>query len=115
MIMKKRRMKIMKKMEDMKPMKKQFEEALPVLITPMHEDYSVNNNGMKENVQYYLDQNAAGIVIVGSTGEFASPDEAEKKQIVELVGPMVKDTDTKLLVGIADARTSKLIEYANHA
>lgn len=105
----------MKKMEDMKSMKKQFEGAFPVLITPMHEDYSVNYDGMKENVQYYLDQKAAGIVIVGSTGEFASLDEAEKKQIVELVGPMVKDTDTKLLVGIADERTSKVIEYAKHA
>lgn len=96
-------------------MNKQFEGAFPVLITPMHKDYGVNYDGMKENVQYYLNQKAAGIVIVGSTGEFASLDEAEKKQIVELVGPMVKDTDTKLLVGIADERTSKVIEYANHA
>src|SRR5699024_832326 len=115
MLMKKRKMKIMKKMEDMKSMKKQFEGAFPVLITPMHEDYSVNYDGMKENVQYYLDQKAAGIVIVGSTGEFASLDEAEKKQIVELVGAMAEDTDTKLVVGIGDERTSKVIEYAKHA
>lgn len=106
---------MMKKMEDMDSMKKQFEGAFPVLITPMHEDYSVNYEGMEANVQYYLDQKAAGIVIVGSTGEFASLDEAEKKKIVELVGPMVKDTDTQLLVGIADERTSKVIEYARHA
>src|SRR5699024_10049404 len=107
--------KMMKKMEDINFMKKQFEGAFPVLITPMHEDYSVNYEGMKANVQYYLDQGAAGIVIVGSTGEFASLDEAEKKQIVEQVGPMVKDTDTRLLVGIADERTSKVLEYARHA
>lgn len=108
-------MKIMKKMEDMKSMRKQFEGAFPVLITPMHEDYSVNYDGMKENVQYYLDQKAAGLVIVGSTGEFASLDEEEKKKIVEMVGPIVKDTNTQLLVGIADERTSKVIEYARHA
>lgn len=105
----------MKKMEDMKSMRKQFEGAFPVLITPMHEDYSVNYDGMKENVQYYLDQKAAGLVIVGSTGEFASLDEEEKKKIVEMVGPIVKDTNTQLLVGIADERTSKVIEYARHA
>ena len=96
-------------------MSKQFEGAFPVLITPMNTDYSVNYEGMKENVRYYLDQNAAGIVIVGSTGEFASMDEAEKKQIVELIGPMVKDTDTQLIVGVSDERTSKIIEYARHA
>lgn len=105
----------MKKMEDMKSMRKQFEGAFPVLITPMHEDYSVNYDGMKENVQYYLDQKAAGLVIVGSTGEFASLDEEEKKKIVEMVGPIVKDTNTQLLVGIADERTSNVIEYARHA
>src|SRR5699024_11673810 len=57
----------------------------------------------------------AGIVIVGSNGEFASVDEVEKMQVVEQVGPMVKDTDTRLLVGIDDERTSKVIEYARHA
>lgn len=96
-------------------MNKKFEGAFPVLITPMNDDYSVNYEGMKENVQFYLDQNAAGIVIVGSTGEFASMDEDEKKKIVELIGPMMKDTETQLLVGVSDERTSKIIEYAKHA
>lgn len=36
-------------------MTKTFEGAFPVLITPMNEDYSVNYDGMKENVEYYLD------------------------------------------------------------
>lgn len=96
-------------------MKKQFEGAFPVLITPMNEDYSVNYDGMKENVQYYLDQKAAGIIIVGSTGEFASLDDEEKAKIVEIVAPMVKGTETQLLVGIADERTDKIIKYAKHA
>src|SRR5699024_6242539 len=72
-------------------------------------------DGMKENVRYYLDQNAAGIVIVGSTGEFASMDEAAKKQIAALVGPMAKGTESQLIVGVPDERTSKVIEYASHA
>jgi len=96
-------------------MKKQFEGAFPVLITPMNEDYSVNYDGMKENVQYYLDQKAAGIIIVGSTGEFASLDDEEKAKIVETIAPMVKGTETQLLVGIADERTDKIIKYAKQA
>ncbi|MEF3331716.1 dihydrodipicolinate synthase family protein, partial [Oceanobacillus oncorhynchi] len=67
-------------------MEKQFEGAFPVLITPMNEDYSVNYEGLKENIQYYLDQKVPGIVVVGSTGEFASLDEAEKKEIVKIAG-----------------------------
>ncbi|GAA0324395.1 4-hydroxy-tetrahydrodipicolinate synthase [Oceanobacillus oncorhynchi subsp. oncorhynchi] len=96
-------------------MKKLFEGAFPVLITPMNEDYSVNYDGLKENIQYYLDQKVSGIVVVGSTGEFASLDEAEKKEIVKIAGEVVKDTETDLLVGIADERTDKVLEYANHA
>lgn len=96
-------------------MKKQFEGAFPVLITPMNEDYSVNYEGVKENIQYYLDQKVPGIVVVGSTGEFASMDESEKKEIVKIAGEVVKDTETDLLVGIADEHTDKVLEYAKHA
>lgn len=96
-------------------MKKQFEGAFPVLITPMNEDYSVNYEGVKENIQYYLDRKVPGIVVVGSTGEFASLDDEEKKEIVKIAGEVVKDTETDLLVGIADERTDKVLEYAKHA
>src|SRR5699024_11152738 len=96
-------------------MTKTFEGAFPVLITPMNEDYSVNYDGMKENVQYYLDLKVPGIIIVGSTGEFASLDDDEKQKIVELVGEMVKDSESQLLVRIADERTSKVLEYADIA
>lgn len=96
-------------------MTKPFEGAFPVLITPMNEDYSVNYDGLKENVQHYMDIKVPGIVIVGSTGEFASLDDDEKQRIVELVGPMTKDSDTRLIVGISDERTSKVLEYASIA
>ena len=93
-------------------MQNKFEGVYPVLITPMNEDYSVNYEGMKENVQHYLDLNVAGIIIVGSTGEFASLDDSEKEKIITQVAEQVKGSDTKLLVGIADERTDKIIEYA---
>ncbi|WP_342388882.1 4-hydroxy-tetrahydrodipicolinate synthase [Salinicoccus bachuensis] len=96
-------------------MNKQLKGVFPVLITPMNEDFSVNYDGMKENVKYYLDQEVSGIVIVGSTGEFVSLDDEEKMKIVEMVSGMVKDTDTQLLVGISDERTDKALKFAAHA
>jgi 4-hydroxy-tetrahydrodipicolinate synthase len=103
------------KKQRMKNMKKQFEGVFPVLITPMNEDYSVNYEGFKENIKYYLDQNVAGIVIVGSTGEFVSLDDDEKKELVRIAGELLKDSETTLLVGIADERTDKVLEYAKYA
>jgi len=93
-------------------MNNKFEGVYPVLITPMNEDYSVNYEGLTENVQHYLDLKVAGIIIVGSTGEFASLDDDEKEKIITQVSEQVKGSDTKLLVGIADERTDKVIEYA---
>ncbi|SHM32385.1 dihydrodipicolinate synthase family protein, partial [Lacicoccus alkaliphilus] len=93
-------------------MQNKFEGVFPVLITPMNEDYSVNYEGLKENVQYFLEAKVAGIIIVGSTGEFASLDDVEKEKIITQVSDQIKDSDTKLLVGIADERTDKVIEYA---
>lgn len=93
-------------------MNNKFEGVYPVLITPMNEDYSVNYEGMTENVQHYLDLKVAGIIIVGSTGEFASLDDEEKEKIITQVSEQVKGSSTKLLVGIADERTDKIIEYA---
>ena len=93
-------------------MMNKFEGVYPVLITPMNEDYSVNYEGLTENVQHYLDLKVAGIIIVGSTGEFASLDDDEKEKIITQVSEQVKGSDTKLLVGIADERTDKVIEYA---
>ena len=93
-------------------MNNKFEGVYPVLITPMNKDYSVNYEGLTENVQHYLDLKVAGIIIVGSTGEFASLDDDEKEKIITQVSEQVKGSDTKLLVGIADERTDKVIEYA---
>ena len=100
------------KLRGIKNMNNKFEGVYPVLITPMNEDYSVNYEGMKENVQHYLDLKVAGIIIVGSTGEFASLDDDEKEKIITQVSEQVKGSETKLLVGIADERTDKVIEYA---
>lgn len=96
-------------------MKKQFKGAFPVLITPMNEDYSVNYDGFKENIQHFIDLGAAGIVVTGSTGEFASLDESEKKKLVSIAGELLQDSETSLLAGIADERTDKVLEYAEHA
>lgn len=42
--------------------------AFPVLITPMDEFQEINWNGVKQNVNYFIEQKVAGIIINGSTG-----------------------------------------------
>lgn len=47
---------------------KKIKGAFPVLITPMDEFQEINWNGVKQNVNYFIDQKVAGIIINGSTG-----------------------------------------------
>lgn len=42
--------------------------AFPVLITPMDEFQEIDWKGVKQNVNYFIEQKVAGIIINGSTG-----------------------------------------------
>src|SRR5690625_4825726 len=103
------------KLRGIKNMNNKFEGVYPVLITPMNKDYSVNYEGLTENVQHYLDLKVAGIIIVGSTGEFASLDDDEKEKIITQVSEQVKGSDTKLLVEIGRASCRERVENAEVA
>ncbi|MGG1659952.1 4-hydroxy-tetrahydrodipicolinate synthase [Brevibacillus sp. NRS-1366] len=88
--------------------------AYPVLITPMNEDQEIDWGGVKNNVNYFVDQGVAGIVINGSTGEFVSLSKEEKFQMVEIV---MKEVNGRLpvIVGTAAETTKETIEYTKQA
>lgn len=88
--------------------------AYPVLITPMNGAQEIDWGGVKNNVNYYVDQGVAGIVINGSTGEFVSLSKEEKFQMVETV---LKEVNGRLpvIVGTAAETTKETIEYTKQA
>ncbi|KZN98211.1 4-hydroxy-tetrahydrodipicolinate synthase [Pseudobacillus badius] len=88
--------------------------AYPVLITPMTEAQEIDWEGVKSNVQYFIDQGVAGLVINGSTGEFVSLTKEEKFQMVEMV---LKEVDGRIpvIVGTAAETTRETIEYTKQA
>ncbi|MGE7881855.1 4-hydroxy-tetrahydrodipicolinate synthase [Bacillus sp. NPDC094077] len=88
--------------------------AFPVLITPMDEFQEINWDGVKQNVNYFINQNVAGIIINGSTGEFVSLSKEERFKMVETV---LKEVDGRVpvIVGTAAETTKETIEYTKHA
>lgn len=88
--------------------------AFPVLITPMDEFQEINWNGVKQNVNYFIEQKVAGIIINGSTGEFVSLSKEERFNMVETV---LKEVDGRIpvIVGTAAETTKETIEYTKHA
>ncbi len=88
--------------------------AFPVLITPMDEFQEINWDGVKQNVNYFIEQKVAGIIINGSTGEFVSLSKEERFKMVETV---LKEVDGRIpvIVGTAAETTKETIEYTKYA
>ena len=88
--------------------------AYPVLITPMTKEQEVDWGGVKNNVNYFVDQGVAGIVINGSTGEFVSLTKEEKYQMVEVV---MKEINGRIpvIVGTAAETTKETVENTKQA
>ncbi|MHC0038481.1 4-hydroxy-tetrahydrodipicolinate synthase [Pseudoneobacillus sp. C159] len=88
--------------------------AYPVLITPMTGEQEVDWGGVKNNVNYFINQGVAGIVINGSTGEFVSLSKEEKFKIVETVLTAVNGR-IPVIVGTAAETTKETIENTKQA
>lgn len=88
--------------------------AFPVLITPMNEFQEIDWKGVKQNINYFIEQKVAGIIINGSTGEFVSLSKEERFKMVETV---LKEVDGRIpvIVGTAAETTRETIEYTKHA
>src|SRR5690625_4269587 len=91
-----------------------LEGVFPVLITPMTGDYEVDYEGLKNNIDHFIEQGVAGIVVNGSTGEFVSLSKEERNKITELV---VEHVNKRILVidGTAAETTAEAIEYTQYA
>ena len=86
--------------------------AFPVLITPMDEFQEINWDGVKQNVNYFIEQNVAGIIINGSTGEFVS---LSKEERFKMVATVLKEIDGRIpvIVGTAERRRKKQLNIRN--
>ena len=59
-----------------------FKGSYVALVTPFHEDGSVNFEKLKELCRWHIDNGTDGLVILGTTGESSTTDHAEDAAIV---------------------------------
>jgi 4-hydroxy-tetrahydrodipicolinate synthase len=62
-----------------------FRGSIVALITPMHEDGSVDEASLRRLVDFHVEQGTSAIVAVGTTGESATLDEDEHCAVIRLV------------------------------
>ncbi|MED7954111.1 dihydrodipicolinate synthase family protein [Streptomyces sp. BE303] len=69
------------------------------LITPFAADGSVALDALEKLAGSLLDAGAAGLVALGTTGEPATLDDAERRAVVEVCAAVCADRGARLLVG----------------
>ncbi len=78
----------------------------------MDEFQEINWNGVKQNVNYFINQKVAGIIINGSTGEFVSLSKEERFKMVETVLKKLMAV-FRLLLGLQQRRRKKRLNIRN--
>ncbi|MET0049079.1 MAG: 4-hydroxy-tetrahydrodipicolinate synthase [Sedimenticola sp.] len=63
--------------------------SLVAIVTPMHEDGTVDYRALKRLIEWQIGQGSDGIVVAGTTGESATLNQAEHSQLISKAVAMV--------------------------
>ena len=89
-----------------------FEGVLPAIITPFKEDYSLDEEGLRRNIEFLDKSGIVGIVPCGTTGEAPTLTHEEHKRVVEIV---VDCSKVPVIAGTGSNSTAEAIELTKHA
>ncbi|MDQ1262274.1 MAG: 4-hydroxy-tetrahydrodipicolinate synthase [Euryarchaeota archaeon] len=89
-----------------------FRGVFPALITPFLEDESLDEEGLKKNIEYLNNTGIAGIVPCGTTGESATLTFEEHKRVVEIA---VESSKVPVIAGTGSNNTREALELTRHA
>ncbi len=93
---------------------RQFEGTYVVLVTPFTSDDEVDKDSLKSIVDYFVERGIHGIVVGGSTSEFASLSPEEHREIIDLAVDAVNGR-IPLLAGTAACATKYTVNLTKYA
>ncbi len=91
-----------------------FKGALTALITPFDAEGNIDEEGLRENVRFQLEQGIHGLVPVGTTGECATLSYEEHEQVIDIV---IDETNNKVpvIAGTGSNSTKEAIMLTKYA
>lgn len=87
---------------------------VPAMTTPFNDDLSVDLDGLRELTHHYSDAGIETVIVAGSTGEFFSLTDEERKDVIETVVDAAGD-DLAVIAGCAHSGTQltlDLVEFS---
>ncbi|MEM9716612.1 MAG: dihydrodipicolinate synthase family protein [Pseudomonadota bacterium] len=92
----------------------QFEGIYTPIVTPYHDDFSLNEDVLAETVEHLIGSGVHGIIVAGSTGEYYAQTMDERIDMMGRVHGLIKGR-VPLIVGTGAIRTEDSITYAEEA
>jgi len=89
-----------------------FRGVFPAIITPFLKDESLDEEGLRRNIEYLSRTGIAGIVPCGTTGESATLTFEEHKKVVEIA---VEASKVPVIAGTGSNNTAEALELTRHA
>jgi 4-hydroxy-tetrahydrodipicolinate synthase len=93
---------------------KTFEGTYVVTVTPMTSNEEVDLDALRSNVEYFIQSGVHGIVVGGSTGEFAALSVEEHKNIIDAVVDQV-NSRIPVIAGTGACSTRLVVELTKFA
>src|ERR1700690_4471093 len=87
-----------------------------MLVTPFHDDYRLNEDALRREVNWAIAAGADGVVAAPSIGEFLHMNEAERTRVFEIVAEEAsKHPNISTVAMPSGATTLETIHYAKIA
>ena len=91
-----------------------FEGIYTPIVTPHHDDHSIDQDRFAEVAEFLIDAGVHGIVLAGTTGEYYAQSMDERVELMALAKAVIKGR-LPLIVGTGAIRTEDSIAYAEAA
>jgi len=88
--------------------------VMPAMVTPFNKDESINEEQLRNLVNYFIEQGVTGLVPCGTTGEFVNMTFEERLKVIEIV---VDETNGRVpvIAGTGESGTKMVIDASNAA
>ena len=95
-------------------MKVNWKGVIPAITTPFNADLTVDEGFLAKHSRWLVDEGSVGLVPIGSLGESATLDGAEKRRVMETCVKTVGDR-VPVIPGIAALSTAEAVKLARDA
>ncbi len=98
----------------MTPFQERLRGSIPALLTALNSDFAVDRDALRKTARRALDNGSRGVVVVGTSGEFAGIDDDQRETAIRAVVEEI-DAQAPVIVGCGQPNVRRTHEQARAA